>query len=86
MSALWCNRDPESSNVLDYCNDAVMVVPALPEKEVDVLCNSFSLEQQVTICVNRLSLIFEVHRNVILFICDYCHFLVGAPSLWRACC
>ena len=40
-------RDPESSNILDYCDDAVIVVPGLPEKEADVLCNSFILKEQV---------------------------------------
>ena len=48
FSSFQCVRDQECSSVLDYCDDAVMVVPGLPEKEPDVLCNSFTLEQQVS--------------------------------------
>ena len=70
-----------------------MVVPGLPEKEVDVLCHSFILEQKVivphesmpylwkTVCTVDCT-VLRVRVHGLSCMCVF--HLVGIPHVWSA--
>ena len=85
------HRDQESSNILDFCDDAVMVVPGLPEKEPDMLCHSFILEEQVILLHESMPYLWKCVQYTIVFcvctvsvVCVYVFHLVGVARVCSA--